>query len=172
MSDTPLSAEQVQRILEERARALARPLEEPRAEGRAAVVVLAVGAERYAVELQQVREVQPLRALCPVPALPRPWAGIVNLRGTLYAVLSLHDFFGVSGESDSARAMLLLVSARGHTLGLLVDEVLEIRDLAPEERLPPLGDAANARDGVVAVTPELLLLLDIGDLLDSPRLRS
>ncbi len=170
MSPDSLSAEQVQRILEERARALARPLDDAQPEESASVVVLAVGTERYGVELHQVREVQPLRALCRVPELPLPWAGLVNLRGTLFAVLSLHHFFGVSGESDEESAMLLLVTARGLTLGLLVDEVLEIRDLSPEAWLPPLGENPGGRAGVVAVTAELLLLLDIEALLDSPHL--
>ncbi len=92
-----MNPDQVRQVLEERARALARPPED-QADGDALeLVVLAVGAERYGVDVRQVREVRPLAGLAPVPGTPACWVGLVNLRGSLCPVLSLRRYLRLAG---------------------------------------------------------------------------
>ena len=59
----------VERVLAERARLLARPLQEPRRTAVDEVAVLEAGGERYAVELGSLERIQPVEAVTPVPGL-------------------------------------------------------------------------------------------------------
>ena len=100
-----MSQDQVRRVLEERARALARAPDD-QADGDAVeLVVLTVGAERFGVDVRLVREVRPLAGLAPVPGTPGWWSGLVNLRGGLCPVLSLERYLRVARDGPGAAAV-------------------------------------------------------------------
>jgi purine-binding chemotaxis protein CheW len=168
-----VSPDQVRRVLEERARALARPPED-QADGDALeLVVLAVGAERYGVDVRLVREVRPLAGLAPVPGTPASWTGLVNLRGSLCPVLSLRRYLGVGDdpEADPPEHGVLVVVTAPFPAALLVDAAVEVRRCAPETLRPTTAAAADrAHAAVQAVTPDLLQVLDPGALLADPAL--
>jgi len=107
----PAASRNVARILEERARALARPLRPDDASDTAELVVMNVGSERYGVEAERVLEVRSLAKLAPVPGAPHLWAGVVSIRGTLYPVLDLRRYLSLPAELPaSAPRKVVLVS--------------------------------------------------------------
>jgi purine-binding chemotaxis protein CheW len=169
-----VSPDQIQQVLEERARALARP-PDGHADGDVVeLVVLAVGAERYGIDVRLIREVRPLAGLAPVPGTPAFWSGVVNLRGSLCPVLSLRRYLRAAGGRPDAeepdRGVLVVVTAP-FTAALLVDAAAEVRRCAPGE-LQPIGGAAGdrAHAAVTAVAGDLLQVLDPGTLLADPAL--
>jgi purine-binding chemotaxis protein CheW len=161
----------IQRILEERARALAQPLEtEPTGE-RIDLVVLTLGVERYGVDVYHVQEIRPLGGLTPVPGAPPIWIGVVNLRGHLYPILNVRRYLAQAGDSAAESGNVVLVTAAGLTVGLLADEICEVRRVARTEIAPPLADAAGARHAIVlGVTADWITVLDVAALLADPRL--
>jgi purine-binding chemotaxis protein CheW len=168
-----VSPDQVRQILEERARALARP-PDGQADGDAVeLVVLAVGAERYGIDVRLIREVRPLAGLAPVPGTPAIWSGLVNLRGSLCPVLSLRRYLRAAGgqDADGADGGVLVVVTDPFTAALLVDAAVEVRRCAPGE-LQPLGGGAGdrAHTAVQSITGDLLQVLDPGALLADPGL--
>jgi purine-binding chemotaxis protein CheW len=166
-----VSPDQVRRVLEERARALARPPEDQADDDTLELVVLAVGAERYGIDVRLVREVRPLAGLAPVPGMPACWAGLVNLRGSLCPVLSLRRYLGGGDDPDPDRDGVLVVVTAPFPAALLVDAAAEVRRCAPEELRPaPTAADDRAHAAVQAVTPDLLQLLDPGALLADPAL--
>jgi purine-binding chemotaxis protein CheW len=168
-----VNPDQVRRILEERARALARP-PDGQADGDAVeLVVLTVGAERYGLDVRLIREVRPLAGLAPVPGTPAFWSGLVNLRGSLCPVLSLRRYLRAAGgqDADVADGGVLVVVTAPFTAALLVDAAVEVRRCAPGE-LQPLGGGAGdrAHTAVQSITGDLLQVLDPGALLADPGL--
>jgi purine-binding chemotaxis protein CheW len=163
---------QVRRILEERARALAGPLLAEEAVDTVDLVVLTVGPERYGVDADLVGEVRPLADLTPVPGTPPCWAGIVNVRGTLYPVLDLRRYLDLAPvETGDRQPKVVLVSAAGLTVGLLVEDASGVRPVPAEAIAPPLGGASEAVTATVrGVTDDLLAILDVETLLADPRL--
>lgn len=172
MSDCPSDPERVQRILEERAQALARPLEVDEPGDLLELVVLAVGPDRYGVAADQVQEIQVLAGVTRVPGLPEFWAGVVNLHGHLYPVLNLRRYLGLPGALPGQGSKLALVTAAGLSVALWVDDVPEVRKVPAATLGPSLAEAsATARvTSVRGVTPDLLALIDLAALLADARL--
>jgi purine-binding chemotaxis protein CheW len=167
-----VNPDQVRQTLEERARALARPPQDQAAGDTVELVVLAVGDERYGVDVRLVREVRPLAGLAPVPGTPSCWAGLVNLRGSLCPVLSLRRYLRAGGDPDAdpqGQGVLVVVTAP-FTAALLADAA-ETRRFAPEELRPAAAAATDrAHTAVQAITADLLQVLDPGALLTDPAL--
>jgi purine-binding chemotaxis protein CheW len=78
--------------------------------------------------------------------------------------------FNASANSDQ-HGKVVLVNAAGLEVGLLVDDVPQVRQVTPAEIGPPLSDTGGARRQLVTgVTSDLLSLLDLEALLSDPRL--
>jgi len=163
------SSQKVMAVLEERARALARPVEAVERHEGIEVVVLVIGEERYGVEIRHVREVQPASPPTPVPGVPDFWAGVVNVRGGLYPVLDLGRYMG--STAGSGDGMLVLVSAAGVTVGLLVDDVPEAREIRTSDVRSPLSGGPDPKSRAIrGTTADLLSVLDLDALLSDPQL--
>ena len=165
-------AADIERVLEERARALARVPAAENHNNEIELVVLALGAERYGVDILQVQSIQARPGLARVPGLPAFWAGLVNLRGRLYPVLNLRRFLALAGEPAEG-GKVVVVAGGDLSVALWVDDVLEIRRVLLDEISAPLADAATAAQrghGVRGVTPDLLVVLDLEVLLGDARL--
>jgi purine-binding chemotaxis protein CheW len=166
------SSEEVRRILEDRARALARPLQSEVQEETVALVELLLGSERYGVDIRKVRETHPLRSLYPVPGTPDFWAGIVNIRGTLYPCLDLRRYLGLEEDDGwSAPKRLILVTGAGLIVGLIVDDAPAVQLVPAREIEPPLpGGTETGRNATSGVTRDLLAVLDVDAIMTDPRL--
>lgn len=163
----------LQRILEERAQALARTPHVETPDETVELVVLALGPERYGVDVEHVQEIQPLAGLTSVPGLPFFWAGVVNLRGRLYPILNLRRYLELPEAAPVEGSKVVLVAAANLNVALLVDDVPEVRQVPQAQIGLPLTDAASARretQNVRGVTPDLLAVLDLEALLADARL--
>jgi purine-binding chemotaxis protein CheW len=157
-------------ILEARARALAHQETADDAILGEATVIFQIGDGRYGVSARLVREVQPLTDYTPLPSMPPFVLGLINLRGRLLAALDIRPLLGVPVASPRPGAALLIVSAGGIEVGLLADEVIEIRRCAT--RLSPALTSAEGQVGawVRGIDSGLTVLLDLALLLADPRL--
>ena len=173
-------AEYVERVLAARAASLAQPDEPVETGAVVELVVIALGAERYGLDIQCVQEIQALTALTPVPGLPAYWAGLINLRGHLYPVLDLRPYLSLppSGPAAAQPKVVVVAAPAGTpgqtlTVAVLADEVLALRRLPLAELGPPLAAAAGrerAASYVRGVTADLLSVLDMPALLADPAL--
>ena len=160
----------IQRILEERARALAQPPETEAALEGVGVVVVRLGTERYGVDMKYVQEIRPLHSLTRVPGTPPFYAGLVNLRGRLYPVLDLHRYLALPETGATENSKLVLVSAAGLEMCLRVDDVLGVQPVAESDVKPLLEASSNRRESISCVTSDLVSILDLDALLSDPKL--
>lgn len=120
------------------------PVAEPAASG---VVVLRLGASRYAIPLTDVAEVAPVPPVTRLPGTPSWLPGVANWRGRMLPVLDLRPLLGADVVPLATSARLLVVS-RGELVVALVVELVpgvfdaQLGDLQPP---PPTlgGDAAR-----------------------------
>jgi len=167
-----LSLEEASRILKERARALARPVEEAvtQAEGLE-LLVFSVGAERYGIETDHVVEVIPLRELTPVPCTPASILGVVNHRGRILPVLDLRRLFDLADQGVAEGSRVVAVEARGMTFGIFAGAVTGTVRVAGDEVAPSPATSAADRQGLIrGVTGEMVAVLDLDALSRDPRI--
>ena len=162
--------DEVLRILQARARELARPLESGVVEQTTSLLVVEVGPERYAVDVDAVREIKPLAGVTSLPGLPSFWSGLVNLRGNLVPVLDLATYLALPSSEPSAEPKLVFVAAEGIDVALVVDAVREIRRTPLGDLAPSVSADPESVRIVQHVTKDLVSVLDLGYLLRDPAL--
>lgn len=160
------------RVLEERARLLARPLPKPQAElgdGLELLVFMRSGSA-YAVPVAKVIEIVPLAALTPVPWVPAAVLGVVNHRGRIVPLVDVVRLLPGGGEEgDGGFAVVLAAGAA--TLALHADAVAGVQRLAASEVRPGADLGIDERETIVrGLTPELAAILDVDALARDPRL--
>lgn len=159
-------------ILEERARELARPIEEEERGEITSLLILGVHDELYGIDIRVASETRPLADMAPLPNVPPFWKGLVNVRGRLCPVLDLGRYLQVPETDGSHEAgepghgMLVVIGDAVVTVALLVDSVGEIRRV-PDGAIKPsptegLGGASRA---ILGVTHDLVSVLDTDALL-------
>ena len=126
---------------------------------------------QYGTEAPSVREVFLLPELTPVAGAPRPVVGVLNFRGKVIPVLDLALRMGYPSRPYRITDTVIVVEREAHQLGVVVEEVLEVVEIAPEETEPapfsvppsPGGTAPALR--VAKVDGEIITLIDVDDLL-------
>jgi purine-binding chemotaxis protein CheW len=158
------------RILEERARTLAREETTADIELSEELVTFRLGEGGYSIPARFVREVQPLSGWTPLPSTAPCVVGLVNVRGRLLAALDIRPLLDVAPTAPRNDAFLLVVSASGMEVALLADHVVEVR--RGDESLAPALSTSTGRGlaWVRGVDGHLDLLLDLPLLLADPRL--
>lgn len=165
---SPQKAQPGSKLLERRARELARAVE---AEGGLAdgleVITFHLGGERYAIDTRYVLEVSPLTQVTRVPGAGATLVGVANLRGTLLPVFDLAQVLGLEHTiSDHVRVLVL---GRGRPeLGVVADRVEELT-VVPRETLRDGPTQADGDSLVLGMTEDALVVLDGGELLDDRR---
>ena len=161
-------------VLAERARLLARPLEEPDAGIGDELVVLEAGGERYALDLRSVERIHPVDAVTPLPGLRPPWAGLVSLRGALLPALDLAAYLGrgpaFAAGSASAAVASAIVAHGGLRIALLSEAPVELARRPDGGLATPPGGSPAPSGVVLGVTDNLLTVLDGPTILADPAL--
>ena len=118
---------------------------QPRAAGPSTMraAVISMGGEIFTIDLKSVREVFVVESITPVPGMPSGLVGVTNLRGTVIPLLDLRPMFGLDAVATLRYA--IVVQHLNWQVGLLVDEVPEIRTIAKDQFLPaPAGTGEGA----------------------------
>lgn len=143
------------------------------------VLTFALGDEVFALDIRNVREIVQVGAMTTVPLMPAFVRGVMNLRGAVVPVIDLHARFGHAPSTLGKKSCIVIYDAGGGAgeradIGLLVDAVSEVVELAPDaQEPPPAFGAALRRDFiqamgklrgrfVVVVEPEMAF--DIGEM--------
>ena len=128
-------------------------------------------AEEYGIEILRVREIIGLMAITRVPKTESYVRGIVNLRGRVIPIIDLRAKFLMATTDTTDETCIIVVQAMGHQVGLLVDKVSEVVDMATENIVEPpaLGDD-DATDYILGIgrgESSVTLLLDIDTVLSA-----
>lgn len=157
-------------ILHERARSLARRDQNVDATASELVLRFALGDEQYAVPATATREVIRFESVARLPAVHPAILGLVNVRGRLLVCLDLRPLLGLATTPPQAAMHLLIVSASGMEVALLVDQVVSIQPEHLTLHPTPAAIAGRSAGWVRGVDDQLALHLDVEGLLNDPRL--
>jgi purine-binding chemotaxis protein CheW len=129
--------------------------------------------EEYGLEILKVRELIGLMEITRVPRTSSFVRGVINLRGKVIPVVDLRLKFGMEPAEATSQSVIIVVQLAGQsgglTMGILVDEVLEVRAIAPDQIEPPpkLDDHGDTDFlvGVGKAEKRVIFLLDIDRVL-------
>jgi len=132
-------------------------------------VLFVLADERYAFPVSTVQEIVRAPSITRVPDAPPTVIGITNVRGRVLAVVDLRLRVGVSTRCAVDDCRLLVVVARGRQVGLLVDSVVRVFDVSPQDIKPLPADFSTPHtDFLRGVTPfedRLVVMLDLDRVL-------
>lgn len=96
-------------------------------------LLFTMGRERYAVNIEHIREIIAVpERITPIAGSRGEICGRISLRGELLVVADLRRYYGfAAAASDKNR--ILVVRSEGRHIGLLIDEIIDIRDYLQEE---------------------------------------
>ncbi len=128
------------------------------------LVVFRLSEGSYALDIQVVREINRMIDMTAIPKAPDYVKGIINLRGEIVPVVDIGHRFGIGTTEQTKDTRIVVVESKGHTLGLVVDEVSEVLRLAEEEIDPATNVTLTGINvdyviGVGKVGERLILIL-------------
>jgi purine-binding chemotaxis protein CheW len=130
--------------------------------------------EVYGLEILKVREIIGLMDITRVPRCAEFIRGVINLRGKVIPVADLRLKFGMEACQATEQTVIIVVqcavAGRNLTMGLLVDQVLEVLQIEAGQIEPPpsLGEAAVEAQfilGIGKAGERVVFLLDIAKVL-------
>lgn len=152
--------EQVESLLFERARALARPAAVEIAGERLDVVSFMLANETFAIECRYVIAVFRLAELAPLPGAGPPVSGLTAWRGQLLTILDLRTVLNLSAAGVNEPRHVLVVGTDRDAVGVLADAALERLSL-PAGSVRPLAEGERTdRTLVRGMTSGAVQLLD------------
>ena len=108
-----------------------------------------LAAEVFAIDIRSVREIIQYGAMTTVPLMPSFVRGVINLRGTVVPVIDLHARFGRPAAKVGKKTCVVIFDAMREgervELGLMVDAVSEVVDIAADAIEPPPNFGTSVR---------------------------
>lgn len=138
------------------------------ADAGAQYLTFALGDEVFAMDIRTVREIIQYGPMTTVPLMPDFVRGVINLRGAVVPVIDLRARFGRSAATVGKKTCIVIFDSTRDgervELGLMVDAVSEVIEIAAEQIEPPpnFGTAVR-RDfirGMGKVADRFVILLD------------
>ncbi len=104
-------------------------------------LTFALGDEVFAMDIRCVREIIQHSNMTMVPLMPEFVRGVINLRGSVVPVIDLQSRFGRARAQVGKKTCIIIFDAtladEKVELGLLVDSVSEVIDIAQAHVEPP-----------------------------------
>ena len=128
-----------------------------------------LGAEEYGIELLKVQEIKGYIPVTPIPNTPPYIQGVMNLRGAVIPVVDLRARFGMEKINYTQFNVIIVINVGTRVMGLLVDAVSDVLNLAPGDLrpAPDFGAQVDTRyiTGMAPAGDKIAVLLDIDSLL-------
>jgi purine-binding chemotaxis protein CheW len=128
-----------------------------------------LGGEMFAVGILNVKEIIEYGSLTEIPMMPAFIRGVINLRGAVVPVIDLSARFGGKTTEVARRTCIVIVEVQQdegrHDIGIMVDAVSEVLEIAGSEIEPPPAFGAKIRADFIAgmgkVNAKFVIILDI-----------
>ncbi|HWZ87185.1 MAG TPA: chemotaxis protein CheW [Thermoanaerobaculia bacterium] len=145
---------------------------------RAQYLTFSLAGGEYAIAVLRVREILEHEAVTRVPSTPAFVRGVINLRGSVVAVVDLANKFGLPASPVTKRTCIVIVevaSDGGHlVMGVLADAVNQVVEFAPEDIEAPPSFGTPVRvdflRGLGKLGGQFVLILDTDRVLSAGEL--
>jgi purine-binding chemotaxis protein CheW len=137
-----------------------------------------VGGETYGIGILGIKEILEYGTITRVPLMPETIRGVINLRGSVVPVVDLSARFGGAPTEATKRSCVVILEMEHEegreTVGMLVDNVNEVLEIAPQDIEPAPSFGARIRTdfiaGMARVEELFVILLDVDHVLSMDEL--
>ncbi|HSV74516.1 MAG TPA: chemotaxis protein CheW [Chthonomonadales bacterium] len=130
-----------------------------------------LGDETYGVPLLDVQEIRKYSATTRVPNAPPYVLGVINLRGSIIAMLDLRLRLGLPPIDGDDQTIVVVVNVGGRTFGLRADSVSDVISIAADTiQDPPRltnGDEHRFIHGLSQVNDRAVILLELSAIIEA-----
>ncbi|WXL26789.1 chemotaxis protein CheW [Ectopseudomonas mendocina] len=136
-------------------------------------LTMMLGQERFALSIEQVREIIEFNGLTEIPLMPDFLRGVINLRGAVVPVLDLSLRLGRERMVVARRTCIVIVEVMQEEqlqlIGVMVDAVNDVLEVRPDqlEHKPSFG--AKVRSdfiaGILRHDEQFIVVLDAARVL-------
>ena len=132
-----------------------------------------LSGEMYAIAILNIKEIIEYSNLTEVPMMPGFIRGVINLRGSVVPVVDLSVRFGRNKTEVSRRTCIVIIEVEEqdekHDIGVMVDSVSEVLEIARSEIEPPPAFGAQIRvdfmHGMGKVKGKFVIILNANKVL-------
>ncbi|MEW5903410.1 MAG: chemotaxis protein CheW [Pseudomonadota bacterium] len=132
-----------------------------------------LGGEVFAIGILAIKEIIEYGQLTEVPRMPSFIRGVINLRGAVVPVIDLGARFGKKSTDIGRRTCVVIIEiaheGEQQVVGVMVDAVNEVLDIAASEIEPPPSFGAKIRAdfirGMGKVDGKFVIILDVAHVL-------
>lgn len=133
-------------------------------------VVFKTGNEEYGIPLEYVVSIEKLAEITPIPQMSEYIKGIIEIREELFPIVDLEYIFYGRFLKINESARLVVIKTEDLSLGILVNEVQEIIEIAAE-KIKQVSLIASAKtayiSGIASLESGLVTLVDPEVLVNS-----
>lgn len=137
-----------------------------------------LGAEEYGIDILKVQEIRGYETVTRIANAPAFIKGVINLRGVIVPIVDLRLKFELGEARYDAFTVVIVLNIAQRTVGVVVDSVSDVLELAPEQIRPApefnaLLDASyitglgSAKQTGGEGADRMLILVDIERLMSS-----
>lgn len=105
-----------------------------------------VGSEDYGIGIGHVTEIVGMQRIMQVPDVPPFIKGVINLRGKVIPVMDVRCRFNMDEKAYTERTVIIVLDVASVPIGLIVDNVSEVLEIAPNN-IDPAPKFGASRDG-------------------------
>lgn len=91
--------------------------------------IFEISEQKFAVEIKNIKEVIPLPKIARLPNVHKSILGVFNLRGQIYSIIDIRVLLSLEQTAIADKNFIVLVEWEDFTFGIVVDRVLDVRNL-------------------------------------------
>ncbi|MCL1880877.1 MAG: chemotaxis protein CheW [Oscillospiraceae bacterium] len=135
------------------------------------VLTFLIGEQVYGIEIPYIIEIIGVPSITHVPCyeIPSFIKGIINVRSKVVPVVNVRACFGKEEIAYDERACTIIVAHEGVSVGLIVDEVLDVSSVSEKHlaKTPELNQVNNNKfiDYILEMSDGVKLVLDVQKLI-------
>jgi purine-binding chemotaxis protein CheW len=123
------------------------------------------GDQEFALSIQAIREIRGWISSTPLPHAPSYIKGMINLRGSVLAIIDLAERLGLPSVPPNTTSVVVVIEHGERVVGLLVDAVSDIITATEDMRqpAPEIGSAASRDyvEGLLMRDKQIISVLSI-----------
>ncbi len=133
------------------------------------LILFCINNQMYGINVDYVSAIESVTDIVRVPNAPSNIEGIINLRGSVIPVYSLHKKFNTKLDDAKRESQLIITRSEDNEFAFMVDAVDEIHILSEDQCLetPELLKTEETAyiAGIANVNNTLVLCIDVNELM-------